>query len=530
MGLTANDISAVLQDREGSVWIGLLGSGLARWLGYNEWQSWTTHEGLGRESIWSITRDAAGRLWVGTQFGLNYSYERRPQNDLPGPPGERSGEHAVSSSGSASKSSTDSAPGTIAWRQMKLPGIEMVRSLAAGPDGSLWIGAQPGGLRQLNPKTGQMRHLGTSEGIPEAGIREVFVDRSDRVWIAAQAGLFRSSAPVPFLSQAHFERQTELNPGSSSPESSSNDTEDFLDVTQDRQGRIWASSDHGLLLQTDEHAWKRYTQKQGLQSNTVARLAEDPDGTLWIAYRDADGVTRLTFGKDAANKDDIVRTTHYTTTNGLRSDKVLFLGFDTKGQLWVGTDRGADRFDGSAWMHYGRSDGLIWDDANTNAFYADADGGVWIGTSRGLSRYLPSSMPPKNVPPPVAFTSVKLGGESLEPGSDKSLPYGRNSLQVRFAALTFLQEPSVRFRYRVENLSPEWIETAERELDYPNLPAGRYVLDVEARNAQGLWSVAPARVSFTVSTPWWHAWWFRLASVLVAIALGRLIWIRRTYR
>ena len=58
-GLTTNDISAVFQDREGSIWLGLLGSGLARWLGYGEWQNWTSHEGLSRESVWSITRDSA---------------------------------------------------------------------------------------------------------------------------------------------------------------------------------------------------------------------------------------------------------------------------------------------------------------------------------------------------------------------------------------------------------------------------------------------------------------------------------------
>ena len=55
-GVTSNDISTVFQDREGSVWLGLLGSGLARWLGYGEWQSWTAHEGFSRESVWSITR------------------------------------------------------------------------------------------------------------------------------------------------------------------------------------------------------------------------------------------------------------------------------------------------------------------------------------------------------------------------------------------------------------------------------------------------------------------------------------------
>ena len=59
-GLTTNDISAVQQDREGSIWLGLLGSGLARWLGYNEWQSWNEHDGLSRESVWSFARDTIG--------------------------------------------------------------------------------------------------------------------------------------------------------------------------------------------------------------------------------------------------------------------------------------------------------------------------------------------------------------------------------------------------------------------------------------------------------------------------------------
>ena len=75
-----------------------------------------------------------------------------------------------------------------------------------------------------------------------------------------------------------------------------------------------------------------------------------------------------------------------------------------------------------------------------------------------------------------------------------------------------------------------WVETAERELNYPNLPPGDYTLEVEARNAQGVWSAEPARLSFQVLTPWWHGWWFRLGGALLALALGRMLWQRRTYR
>ncbi len=34
-------------------------------------------------------------------------------------------------------------------------------------------------------------------------------------------------------------------------------------------------------------------------------------------------------------------------------------------------------------------DGLIWNDTDGEAFWADADGSVWIGTSGGLAHYRP---------------------------------------------------------------------------------------------------------------------------------------------
>src|ERR1700674_4031202 len=255
----------------------------------------------------------------------------------------------------------------------------------------------------------------------------------------------------------------------------------------------------------------------------VAPLAEDPDGALWIGYRDAYGISRLTFSENR------VQASHVTAANGLSSDKSLFLGFDARGRLWTGTDHGVDVFDHLAWRHYGRSDGLIWDDCNSNAFFAEPDGGVWIGTSRGLSRFHPE-LPPPNVPPPVVFTSVKLGDRQIDPAVGVEAPYRANSLQVRFAALTFVRESAVLFRYRLGNVPRDWVETSERELNYPRLPPGEYTLEVEARNAQGMWSAAPARFTFRILTPWWLAWWFQAAAALVALGLGRLLWQRRTYR
>ena len=69
-GLPAAMTSAVLEDRDGSLWIALIGSGVARWLGHGEWEAWTKAQGLPSDLIWSIRRDRKGALWVGTSLGL----------------------------------------------------------------------------------------------------------------------------------------------------------------------------------------------------------------------------------------------------------------------------------------------------------------------------------------------------------------------------------------------------------------------------------------------------------------------------
>ena len=86
----------------------------------------------------------------------------------------------------------------------------------------------------------------------------------------------------------------------------------------------------------------------------------------------------------------------------------------------------------------------------------------------------------------MVFTSVKFGDQEVDPAARyKEVPYRRNSLQVRFAALTFVQESSVLFRYRLAQSERNWAGDPQRELNYPKLPPGQYTLEVMARNAAG---------------------------------------------
>jgi len=63
-GLRRAEVLTAVEDREGSLWIGYSGHGVARWLGRDQWQSFTEDEGLANPAIWRIVRDASGSVSV----------------------------------------------------------------------------------------------------------------------------------------------------------------------------------------------------------------------------------------------------------------------------------------------------------------------------------------------------------------------------------------------------------------------------------------------------------------------------------
>ncbi|MGH9667950.1 MAG: histidine kinase dimerization/phospho-acceptor domain-containing protein, partial [Bryobacteraceae bacterium] len=226
---------------------------------------------------------------------------------------------------------------------------------------------------------------------------------------------------------------------------------------------------------------------------------------------------------------DRLRVKHYDTSNGLHSNQVYFVGVDARGWLWAGTDAGVDVLAGGAWRHYGRSEGLIWEDCDSSGFLAEPDGTVWNATSRGLARFRPAARRQAAVPPRVVLIDTLFGGKPPSPGA-KTVPYEDRSFFVRFAALAFLNEDDVRFRYRLKPVDGAWIESAQAEARYPGLSPGSYTFEVIARSPQGLWSPQPAVVAFSIRAPWWRTWWFGSAAVLTLLLGAASVWTLRLRR
>jgi diguanylate cyclase (GGDEF)-like protein len=176
--------------------------------------------------------------------------------------------------------------------------------------------------------------------------------------------------------------------------------------------------------------------------------------------------------------------------------------------------------------HFTRDDGLIWDDVNESAFFADSEGSLFFGTSGGLAQYAPHGEEPVRRPLNVVFTSVLIGGKERFGESNASAAHAENSLQVRFSAPTYRRSSAVACRYRLNGLESAFTQTTQREARYGNLPSGAYEIEVACRSPHGPWS-APATYRFSIAAAWWETWWFRLIELLAGgLALYGIILYR----
>jgi ligand-binding sensor domain-containing protein len=214
--------AAVLEDREGSLWIALLGGGLARWLGHGEWAAWTKAQGLPSDLIWSIRRDRKGALWVGTSLGLARLEGRGPLRT---------------------------------WTRREGLGGENVRWLGETSDGAIWAVMKPGSVARTDPASGKIRLFGAADGLPCGTSQRGFIDHEDRLWIATNCGVFRSDRPS---AAGHFHRIDQ--PASLGLA--------VWGVAEDEQGAVWITSPEGLWRLSDGR-WRQYRKADGL-------LADDP--------------------------------------------------------------------------------------------------------------------------------------------------------------------------------------------------------------------------------------------------------------
>lgn len=486
-GLPGDVALSALVDREGSLWVGLGGVGLAQRLGRGDFASWGMPDGLSHEVVWSIARDReADALWIGTQEGLNR---------------------------------LDLVTGAMrTWRERDGLAGDLVYAVAAAPGGGVWAGCWPGGVTRFDATGGAPRPY-LAAGLTPADFEVIALHLlpDGEVWAGASRGPFRLPAGASAFEAAPL-------PGGPARDG-------VYAFAENAQGELFAAGRGGLQRLTGE-APRRFTKADGLKDDFLASIVRLPDDSFVVGYREALGIARLRVHGDRLEFLPLQPAGAAPTRAGspLASEKVLLVGRDSSDQLWVGSDRGLDVFaaDGRPLRRFARADGLLTEDMDQNAFFADAGGVVWLGTSRGLVRYQPSEPLANGPPPGVVITEVATPRRRLAVGDQPALARDERSLTVSWSALTFRDPSAVRYRYRLVGLEDELVTTSQTGARFAGLSAGRYRFEVVALAPDGSASASPAAFAFSVMPPWWETAWARIGTVALVLAVGAFLVRLRT--
>jgi signal transduction histidine kinase/ligand-binding sensor domain-containing protein len=474
-------VRAIIEDREGNLWLGTGGMGLHRFRPRRVTAYWA-ETGLSDQGFIPITDDGAGGLWLGNTNAINSLYhfqdgEFRPYNF-----------------------------------------DAVVRSLYRDRTGTLWIGTNKG-LYRLRDGQLVTDHPLNPE-LRDTFVQAIYEDREGNLWVGT--GTDERQDGALYRLKDGVTKKYQVSEGLVA--------NDVRFIMEDRQGALWVGTTRGMSRLKDER-FTNYTIEQGLSNNFVREIHEDADGTIWIGTYGG-GLNRFKDGRFIA----------ITTKNGLFDNIVSRILEDDQGNFWMSGNRGiyrasrkelndfADgRLSSITSISYGVEDGMKTNETNGGgqpAGWKMPDGKLWFPTIRGVVAIDPSN--PDPLPPPVHIEQALIGQRPVESRQPIEVRPGQGDLEIHYTGLSFIAPEKVRFKYKLEGYDQDWVDARERRVAYyTNISPGNYTFRVMASNNDGVWSTEAATIRIVVIPPFWRTWWFISFCATALAVAGFLLYRRR---
>lgn len=395
-GLPQNSVNAIIQSRDGYLWLGTFG-GLARFDGikFTTYNSGNT-PGLKNNRILSLFEGRDGTIWIGTQSGEVMTFKDGIGKTY---------------------TTTDGLINGFVW------------AIGEDAEGNIWAGNEVGVSRFEN---GHFKTYTKDEGLPNGQTWVINYNAENQLQIAIgphivdianEKLIINSSAPLgnpnftDFLNQPQkatewinsIKQQTIYRKANQSlqrlPASSLDQAIWFMEdsvgafwagylwktgmyrfqdgkgldyptnfssraMIEDREHNYWIGFNGGGLMRLKKRSLKTLTTENGLPNDYVGTVIDDGADGVWIGT--SEGLVHWQEGK--------IKT--YTAKDGLVANSVKALCLDRNGGLWIGSGPAGVTYFKDGKFKKIPQDGLIV--GETTALMEDNDGNLWIGSEYGL--------------------------------------------------------------------------------------------------------------------------------------------------
>jgi signal transduction histidine kinase/ligand-binding sensor domain-containing protein len=515
-------VSSLLSGRDDALWIGTIDKGLYR-LSRGILDHLDVANGLSGRRILAMLEDREGGLWVVTPMGIDYfrDYATLSFTSNEGALDDRA--RSVAAQGNdvylGSNTLLRLRNGVLDQvRDRKNEALRDIHFLFSDSSSNLWIGA--GNRLLVLQAGGAISQIDSFGGSGSEIVVYITEDEAHDIWVSSQDLRTKRSS----LLRIHDEKVIDKFAGAPGI-----GDQVMNALAPNPAGGLWVGGAlHGLFWFHNSRFERVLTQSF---DDRIENLLQEPDGSLWL-------VTPKGFIRYAGGRFKLL-----DTAAGLPCSGAVNIQDDNHGSKWLYMHCGILRVsdsDLSAWWTspHGRITGKFLgplEGARPNLFDGSpaqtSDGALWSANGYVFQTIMRNHLPFNPIPPPVNIEMLSADGKELS--LDHRLRVGPNTreVQIDYSGLSFLIPEQVRFRYFLHGHDTQWVNAGtRRQAFYNDLPPGHYVFQVTACNNDGVWNEQGANISFDVLPSWNQTMLFRLLAVFLGTALAAAAYFLRLRR
>ena len=263
--------------------------------------------------------------------------------------------------------------------------------------GAVWFCTIWGLARRKNGAIERLQPYGLGHGV-----LRVYEDPQGNLWVEAST----SAQSTGGISRVSGTKLESLAPGIQ-----------VRAISADREGNLWVGTNGEGLIRFKDRPIRMFTKADGLPNNIPMTVLSKRDGTLWVGnncgglsvfnggrfktYDEKDGLSNSCVWALAEGKNGELwvgtwggglfrfAQSHFAQFNsrqGLAGDVVRAITIARDDSLWIATDGGLSHMVNEQFRNYSTTDGLSSN--RVVNVYQDRDKGIWVGTSHGVNRMI----------------------------------------------------------------------------------------------------------------------------------------------
>lgn len=548
-GVSSNEIRSIRMTQDGQVWVGSQ-YGLSQLsLVDGQWQQQASYHhqrhnptSLGNGKVVSLLEDRDGSIWVGTWNG-GVSRLNQANNlfasvtpDLPLMAAARN-PATISLIAEQDQLWAGTADGLFQLNITNANFIPVADNShritfysAMAHNNQLWFGHAQG-ISTFDPLNGLYQDLTLPLAVSNGQVRRLWAS-TKHLWLAIdQFGIvILDHSAQQLIAQHPFSRSiTFIRP-----------LGQRYVLVGSYSGLSWFDAQTGQLLFEHPLAASGDNSTAALPAAPMAYLSTS-DGRHWLASN-GNGLLEL-MPHDNNLTPAKVSFKQYAEPQGLASGQLKAAELDQQGNIWLSSALGISVLNPATmrFRNFGYRHGTLRRDYINASSARFANGTIAFGGMDGFTLFRPQQVlayTPQPIAQP-AIVALEINGASVQLGSSSSeatlasivhrqkkltIPAaGSRSFSISYSSREFIETDQVHFQYRLDPVSADWVtqDASNRSARFERLPPGQYQLKLRAGLPQSAWSEETV-LDVEVLPLWWETWWARLLvfSMLLSLLLG----------